>query len=58
MEKGFTSDGFLLAQQRGVEEQVKVVACPGFEPTARLLKRSLILRCFSLLSREKSLIRR
>jgi len=40
------------------QSQVSVVAGPEFEPAARLLKRSLILRCFSLLSREKSLTHR
>ena len=46
-----TLDKLILAEAaRG-----KVAACPGFEPAARLLKRSLIRRCVSLLSRENSL---
>ena len=42
-----------------VSEQCRrlIVACPGFEPAATLLKRSLIRRYVSLLSRENSLFR-
>ena len=40
-------------RQRGASR--KVAACPGFKPAARLLKRSVIRRCVSLLSRENSL---